>query len=168
MFVFSVKVTKKRLTAACACLALFFLFTAVWTAISRDRAVSSPAPPIGEQKQVKISYDAKTNQDRIAFLANFGYETSEEPDEVTEVLIPYEFDTVYEAYNEIQKQQGLDLIKYKGKRAKRYTYTITNYPGKSGENVEAEASLLVYNNKIIGGDVSAKEAGGFSHGFRMS
>ena len=78
------------------------------------------------------------------------------------MTIPSEFDTVYTGYNDIQKEQGLNLAKYKGKEVVRYTYSITNY-----ENYEGVVyiNLLVYRNKIIGGDVCSADASGFIHGF---
>ena len=77
-----------------------------------------------------IRYDKiKTEEDRIGFLAQFGWETSGAPTEQTDVTVPAEFDKIMKSYNEVQKQQGLDLTKYKGKTVTRYTYEITNYPG---------------------------------------
>ena len=60
------------------------------------------------------------------------------------------------------RQQGCDLSKYAGKRCKRYTYVIENYPGQA-EGVRA--NILVYKNKVIGGDVCSVELDGFMHGF---
>ena len=108
------------------------------------------------------AYSAGTNTERINFLKEFGWETGEEPVEITEVIIPTEFNDTYENYNNIQKAQDLDLSKYKGKRVKCYTYEITNYPEK---DTEIHANMLVFNGMIIGGDVSSTELGGFMHGF---
>ena len=69
---------------------------------------------------------------------------------------------MFVSYNEIQKQQGLDLIKYKNKEVMRYTYEITNYEGYSGT---VYATLIVYRNKVIGGDVCSADVKGFIHGF---
>jgi hypothetical protein len=65
-------------------------------------------------------------------------------------------------YNEVQKQQGLDLEKYKGKDVIRYTYEITNYPGEEGKVL---ANLIVYKNRVIGGDICSADVNGFIHGF---
>lgn len=43
---------------------------------------------------------------------------------VDEVIIPQDFNSVYEKYNEIQKKSVFDLSNYAGKPAKRYTYSI--------------------------------------------
>ena len=55
------------------------------------------------------------NSDRLAFIEQFGWEVDTTPLEAVEVAIPEEFDKVYLGYNEMQKEQGLGLTKYKGK-----------------------------------------------------
>lgn len=103
----------------------------------------------------------KTEEQRQEFLAALGWVVNPEPDEVVEVIIPKKFDEVYENYNNIQKEQGMDLSRYRGKRCKRYSYTVLNYPG-SAQNVRL--NLLVCGNKIVGGDVSSMGLDGFMQG----
>lgn len=98
-------------------------------------------------------------------MESFGWQVEPEADEVVEVQIPKEFDDVFTNYNAIQKTQGCNLEKYAGKRCKRYTYVVTNYPGQT-DNVRA--NILVYKDKVIGGDVCSLELGGFMHGFVIS
>ena len=102
------------------------------------------------------------NSDRLAFIEQFGWEVDTTPLEAVEVAIPEEFDKIYLGYNEMQKEQGLGLTKYKGKTVTRYTYNVTNYPDYTGD---VYISLLVYKNKVIGGDVCSADVGGFVHGF---
>ncbi len=103
----------------------------------------------------------ETPADRIRVLESLGWQVKEEPLEFMEVQIPEEFDEVYSEYNEIQIKQGMDLKKYAGKRAMRYSYQITNYPtGEAG----IIANILVYKNKLIGGDVCSPQLNGFMHG----
>ena len=104
----------------------------------------------------------KTPEDRIAFLRQFGWEVEQTPAEEAEVQIPAEFDKVFAGYNEIQKAQGLDLGRYKNKKVMRYTYIVTNYPDYQGKVL---ANLLVYRNKVIGGDICTADVHGFIHGF---
>ena len=67
-----------------------------------------------------ISYDKiKSNDDRINFLKQFGWEAKAEAVESAEVKVPNEFDKVFTTYNEIQKRQGLDLSGDKGKKGMR-------------------------------------------------
>lgn len=111
----------------------------------------------------EIKYDGvKSNDDRIAFLSQFGWEVDPDPAKEETVTIPDEFDRIYTGYNEIQKEQGLDLSRYKRKEVIRYTYNVTNYPEYT-ERVTA--TLLVYRNTVIGGDISSADANGFTHGF---
>lgn len=111
--------------------------------------------------KIKV-YSASTNTERINFLKEYGWETGEEPIEISEIIIPSEFNDTYENYNNIQKSQNLDLKNYKGKRVRTYRYEVKNYPETEKE---VYANLLVYNGMIIGGDVSSAELGGFMHGF---
>jgi len=113
--------------------------------LQQDEAVpaSAPAEAAGE--------DASVNEGRLAFLRGLGHQADPEPEEVVDVLIPEVFDTAYENYNSLQKQQGYDLGKYKGKKVKRYRYKILNYPEK---DVPASATLLVYKGEVIGGDIT--------------
>jgi len=111
----------------------------------------------------KYSFDKiKTPEDIAGFLSQFGWEFEKEPIEEVTMKIPAEFDKVMNAYNELQKNQGLDLSKYKGKQVTRYTYRITNYPDYSGT---VFANVIIYKNKVIGGDVCSSDVTGFIGGF---
>lgn len=111
----------------------------------------------------KVSYDnIKTNEDRIAFAKQFGWEVGQSPKEEAEVTVPQEFDKVYESYNAIQQAQGLNLERYRGKTVMRYTYEVTNYGGYEGP---VYLNLLQYKDKIIGGDICSAALDGFVHGF---
>lgn len=113
-----------------------------------------------------INYDkVYSNSDRVEFISGFGWQVAQTPIEEVTVSIPSEFDTVYLGYNDIQKAQGLNLAKYKGKEVVRYTYEVTNYEGYDGT---VYVNLLVYRNKIVGGDVCSADSSGFIHGFSKS
>ena len=153
MFTVSFRVTKKQVAAAAAVFVLA-LAGGIWAQAALSELRGDPVQAPAEAKV--------ENEQRISFLETFGWEVEGEEDEIVEVKIPQEFDDVFEKYNEIQKQQGCDLSKYAGKRCKRYTYVIENYPGQA-EGVRA--NILVYKNKVIGGDVCSVELDGFMHGF---
>jgi hypothetical protein len=130
---------------------------AVWpssASVAADTTASSG-------KQLKKA-PGKSNQDRLSFITSFGWEVEEEPAEVMEVIIPKEFDEIYREYNNLQRAQGYNLEDIAGKRAKRYSYVITNYPGT---DKPVRCNLIVYKNKIVGGDISSLDPGGFIHGF---
>ena len=122
VFVFSVKSSKLKIALTA--------FAAVVLLINRGK------PAV---KDNAISLKASNASERTAFLSQFGWEIEEDPVEVAEVIIPAEFDRGYEKYNEIQKAQNLDLTPYAGKRAKRWTYSIKNYPGYEGADGTVQA-----------------------------
>ena len=100
----------------------------------------------------------KTAEDVEEFLAQFGWEFEKEPIEEVTMKIPAEFDKVMNAYNELQKNQGLDLSKYKGKQVTRYTYTVTNYPERNGG---VQANLYVCEELPVAGDLCCPGENGF-------
>jgi len=128
---------------------------------------SNDAPVVSDvAKNSEIRFDKiKTDEDRVNFLSQFGYAVDASPIESVEVTIPKNFDKVFAAYNELQKGEGLDLGRYKGKSVMRYTYKVTNYDGYSDT---VYANLLVYKNKVIGADICSADPSGFAHGLKKS
>ncbi len=111
------------------------------------------------EKTANYSFDKiSSNEDRVAFLKQFGWETDGTVVEEVTMKIPAEFDKVMNTYNELQKKMGLDLSKYKGKEVTRYTYAITNYPNYDGT---VYANVIVYKKRVVGGDVSSSDVEGF-------
>ncbi len=95
---------------------------------------------------------ALANEDRnIEFLNAFGWEVEEGYIEKADITIPEEFDAVYNGYNEIQKQAGFDLERYKGRKAVRYTYIVKNYPDDVKN--EVRANVICVKGEPVGGDV---------------
>jgi hypothetical protein len=118
---------------------------------------------LATDENVTLRYDKiKTNDDRKMFFSQFGWTVSEQASEEKEMTIPDEFDRVFTGYNEIQKEQGLDLSKYKNKKVTRYTYEITNYPDYEGK---VYGNIIVYKNRVVGGDICSADPSGFVHGF---
>lgn len=107
---------------------------------------------------------ARNTVEQIAFLEQFGWTVRSAPVETKTVQIPWEFGEVYTRYNQIQLEQGFDLRPYAGKKVEMVQYQVTNYPNFS-ETIRA--NLLIYQGKIIGGDISSVELGGFMQGFSM-
>ncbi len=119
--------------------------------------------PAAAEGSVEYSYDkVKTSADAANFLAQFGWTVDGGNAKCVKVTIPSEFDKVFAAYNEIQRAQGLDLSKYKKKELTRYTFEVTNYKGYEGK---VYANVLVYRNKVVGGDICSADVTGFVHGF---
>lgn len=157
MFIYTIKASKLKFFAALFCA---FGILALLVAIVPDY------DDYADVAAVAYKFDGiDSNEERVEFLEQFGYTVTKEPCEIVEVVIPEEFDSVYTQYNDIQREQGLNLKKYKGKTVTRYTYEIKGYPQhKDGEVI---ANLLIYKSKIIGGDVCAVGEKGFLHGFEM-
>lgn len=81
------------------------------------------------------------NADRIAYLESMGWQVEEEPVETLQFLLPEKLEEPYLTYNELQDSQGFDLSACCGKQVARYTYTVTNYPGRP-EGVQAQPLRL--------------------------
>lgn len=115
-------------------------------------------------KKAEMNVRASTAEERIAYLSQFGWSVEADPVEVSEVIIPETFDDTYTNYNELQKAQGFDLSVYAGERVKRWIYRVTNYPGYENQDC-IQATLLVFDGQVIGGDICSTEIDGFMHGF---
>lgn len=114
----------------------------------------------GEQEEQE-PIPGGTNEERVAFLESFGWQVQTEPTETREVMIPSQFNDVYTAYNVMQQAQGFDLKPYAGEICTQYLYKVENYP----DETEVYATLLVYGDQIIGGDLASSQVDGFMHGF---
>ena len=98
---------KKKIRAVAIVLLLVF-FAGVCTAVSRVQLKKLNVQSV-ENKSGAINFKAENNQERLKFISQFGWEVDSEPVEVNEVIIPQEFDDVYNNYNEIQLMQNCDL-----------------------------------------------------------
>lgn len=150
MFIWTARLRPKRIL--CALLALAILAGGVFLFIQ----------PRDDEEVAGIERtDIDDNEDRIEFLSDCGWDVKEEPLAVEELRIPDEFDESYQAYLDLQSEQGFDLTQYCGARVKRYAYEITNYP--SGET-GVQVGILIYKDKVIGGEVLSPALDGFIHG----
>ena len=111
-----------------------------------------------------VSTGVANNDARVAFLKSFGWEVTTSPVESGQVRIPESGNNVFNRYNELQKSQGYDLSAYAGKTVMRYVYQINNFPDATAP---VYATLLVYQNQVIGGDVTDTSAKGSIRSFKM-
>ena len=170
MFIYSFKASSiKFFGVICVALASLIALIAFVPAYagsengSQNSGVAVDAPEAESSVAVSIRYDkVKSADDAAKFLAQFGWVVDAGSVEKREVTIPAEFDKVFAGYNEMQKSQGLDLSKYKKKTVIRYTFTVTGYDGYDGA---VYANVLVYRNRVIGGDICSADVNGFIHGF---
>ena len=154
MFVVSFRTNKRKMVAVLAA-ALVVVTAAV--VVTRVHAASPTADCAGK----KYSLAAQDNSQRIAFFKQFGWEVNSDPVSVQDIEIPQTFSDVYVNYNNIQQEQGLDLVPYAGKVCKQYVYEVTNYP----QETTMRGTLLVYDGKVVGGDLSTPALDGFMTGF---
>ena len=151
MMVMTAKVDKKKIVialaaAAAVIIALIMLFG------GGGETTATAAPSL------------TTNDGRVQFLKNFGWDVSASPVESSQVRIPEQSSEVFDRYNALQKSQGYDLSQYAGKSVMRYVYKINNYPGATEP---VYATLLMYKDQVIGGDVTDTAAKGMIQGFQM-
>ena len=158
MVIMSAKLSKPKLLI----IGLLIVLLAVVLIFCTKNAAK--APQSAAEGEVACASDIRTNDDRIAYLESYGWQVSAEPVKTQEVRIPEEPSDVFLRYNELQLSQGFDLTALSGKTVKRYVYKVENYPADDGCYY---ASLLIYKNEVVGGDVSSDAAGGVMHGFAM-
>ena len=149
MFVFSLKASKLKIfftiTLCALAAASAFLFVPDF-----EKTVKVN----GMRYDKKISFDGiKDEEDVKKFAENLGFSV-ETPKETEEIKIPVKFDAVTQKYNDLQKSQGFNIEKYKNKTVKRYTFSVSGLPDNmSLPEDEVLLTLLVYKDKIIGGDL---------------
>ena len=155
MVIMTAKVSKRKLLLV----ALLLILAAVILVTCLKKA-DTPGQPDTAEEITQIS----TNEARIAFLAQFGWQVQPEPVQTQQVRVPDDPSEVFLRYNDLQLSQGYDLLDYSGKTLTRYVYQITNYPGQDGVYF---ATLLICNDRVVGGDVASSRQNGVMHGFAM-
>ncbi len=151
MMVMTAKVDKQKIVIAVAAVAVIVIALVALLGGNGDSAPTA-APSV------------TTNDGRVQFLKDFGWQVATSPVESSQVKIPKDATEVFQRYNALQKSQGYDLSQYAGKTVMRYVYKINNYPNATEP---VYATLLVYKDKIIGGDVTDTAAKGVIQGFKM-
>ena len=151
MLMMTAKVDKKKiLWVAVALIAL--ILSGVLLLGGKEETAATGAPMVS------------SNDARVQFLKDFGWEITPSPAETGQVKFPEESSQIFDRYNNLQKSQGYDLSKYAGKKVMRYVYKVNNYPGATEP---VYAPLLVYKPQLIGGDVPDPAAKGKISGFKM-
>ena len=155
MVIMTAKVPKRRILLV----ALLLLAAAVVLALCLGGAKkdSGTAPQ-------RTDAQGGTNEVRIAFLAEYGWEVNAEPVQTQQVRVPEEPGEVFLRYNELQVSQGYDLLQYSGQELTRYVYQLTNYPDSSGTYY---ATLLVRDGRIVGADIASSAKNGVMHGLKL-
>ncbi len=150
MLVMTAKVDKKKIVIGLAVAAVALVALILFLGGGKDDTPTG-APSIS------------TNDGRVQFLKSFGWEVNTSPKESGQVRIPKEQSEAFSRYNDLQKSQGYDLSRYAGKTVMRYVYQITNYPNATQP---VYATILMYQDKVIGGDVTNTAVRGVIQGFQ--
>ena len=83
------------------------------------------------------------------YLKSVGYEIEYIDEKV--VNIPDNFGEGLKEYNKLQKKQGFDLERYRGKSCVQKQFYVTSKKN-SKKHI---ANVITYNNRLIGGDVQS-------------
>lgn len=151
MVVMTAKVNKKRILLVLGALIALIVLLCMITGGKEDSAQAEPV-------------SLRTNDARVQYLEDCGWDVVVSPVKTQQVLIPTDSSEVFGRYNALQISQGFDLTKYAGKTVMQYVYEIENYPNASDP---VYATLLLYDNRVIGGDVTDTSAGGVVQGLRQ-
>ena len=152
MMIMTAKVDLKKIVTIISIIVLM-LVAAIWLLDGNgDATAQTSALPAG------------SNDQRVKFLTDFGWDVNSTPVETSQVRIPEESSEAFDRYCLLQKSNGFDLKPYAGKKVMRYVYQINNYPGATEP---VYATVLVYKNQIIGGDITDTAAKGQIRGFKM-
>ena len=152
MLVMTAKVDKKKIAIVLAAAVVLIAALVMLLGGGSSETAETAAPSLA------------SNDGRVKFLTDLGWEVTNSPVESTQVKIPAQTSDVFDRYNALQKSQGYDLTQYAGKTVMRYVYKITNYPGATEP---VYATLLIYKDQVIGGDVTDTAAKGAVRGFQM-
>ena len=154
MFIYSIKGNTLKFVGI-ICLAAVLMVSLLILVPKNDTAAEAKSV----SAENTLNFDKiRSNSDRVKFLEQFGWKVERSPEKETVVRIPKNFDEIMTSYNELQKKVGLDLEKYAGKEAVRYTYKVTNYPEYEGE---VFANIIICKNAVIAGDVCSADVDGF-------
>ena len=83
------------------------------------------------------------------------------PVETLDLQLPRQLDGDWAAYARLQEEQGLPFLPCAGKQVRRYTYRVSNYPGREKD---VQANLYVCDDQVVGGDIMGLGENGFQAG----
>lgn len=95
---------------------------------------------------------------RVAYLEGLGWQVLSQEVETLHLKLPEKLEGSWSDYAALQEAQGLPFSQFAGKTVERYTYTVTNYPGRAED---VQINLYLSDGAIIGGDLIALGEGGF-------
>lgn len=144
---------KKRAAKIAVISALAVVLIALCVIIAVGRRVSVPDFATADEVGRYSTLAADTNA-QAKFLSQFGIKIDKSTKKTDTVTIPKDFNEVYEDYNDLQLEAGLDLKPFRGEQVSRVVYKINKKEGY--------ATLLIFRGRVIGGHLSTGE---FSDGY---
>ncbi len=102
-----------------------------------------------------------SNEDRISYLNELGWETGSNAVEALEIQLPEELTGDWADYAKLQQEQHFSFNDYAGQAVQRYTYAVKNYPDVPDG---VQINLYLCNDALIGGDLIATGENGFQCG----
>ena len=144
MKIWNIRLTKKRAAGAVVAAGLALMGLLFYLGRPAEEGESSCLPD--------------TNEARVEYLSQWGWEVDPEPVETLQFLLPDTLEEPYLSYNVLQKSQGFDLSRCCGKQVSRYTYLVTNYPG---DREGVQVNLYLCEGEPVAGDVCCTGADGF-------
>lgn len=144
MKIWNIRLTKKRAVGAMVAAGLALMGLLLYLGRPAEEGEASCLPD--------------TNEARVEYLSQWGWEVDPEPVETLQFLLPDTLEEPYLSYNVLQKSQGFDLSRCCGKQVSRYTYLVTNYPG---DREGVQVNLYLCEGQPVAGDVCCTGADGF-------
>lgn len=155
MVIMTAKVPKRRILLV----VLLLLAAAVVLALCLGGAKH------GGEKPQRTDAKGGTNEARIAFLAEYGWEvrrgTRADPAGPRAGGARARSSC---ATTSCRSRRDTTLLQYSGQELTRYVYQVTNYPDSSGTYY---ATLLVKDGQIVGADIASSAKNGVMHGLKM-
>lgn len=131
---------------------LYFIFTKKGLAVILA-AVITVLIILGQISTVSYGYiDGSTNEKRVEYLKTVGISVNDTAVSVKYTRIPEKIDGIYSEYVSLMMKSGFNISDFCGKSVTHYAYGITDSPHKT-------ANLLVFENKIIAGDITDNLSG---------
>lgn len=146
MVVFTFGKKRAAKVAVISAFAVFMIALCVIISVGRRASV----PDFATADEVgRYSTRADSTKAQVKFLSQFGISVDKNTKKTDAVTIPKSFNEVYEDYNSLQIEAGLDLKPFRGEKVSRVVYRINKKEGY--------ATLLIFRGRVIGGHLSTGE-----------
>lgn len=146
----------KKAAIVCACGVLLAASAIGISALRGAGTEEDAAPTAAEAAPAMMKTNITGATDLGVYLQGFGVQPDVATAAVNRVTIPRKWDDNFKAFNEVIKESGLDLSKYKGKKADKWMVVL---PAQSNETEKTYAVVLVYKEEPIAAYLLQKPSG---------